>query len=109
MSFVLGKGLNEQPYAYTRLKKGEVLYLETDSCRYELYFTGQDDGLRWSRCKRAFPEKLMRSFGIPLAAEHVEVLEENLDWEDDVQWLQTGVVIAGEEYSLARVHFMSPN
>ncbi|KAF3942817.1 hypothetical protein CMV_030561 [Castanea mollissima] len=36
------------------------------------------------------------------------VLEENLDWED-VQWSQTGVWIAGKEYTLARVHFLSMN
>jgi len=37
-----------------------------------------------------------------------QVLEENLDWED-VQWSQTGVWIAGKEYALARVHFLSPS
>ena len=37
---------------------------------------------------------------------HGQVIEENLDWED-VQWSQTGVWIAGKEYTLARVHFLS--
>lgn len=36
------------------------------------------------------------------------MLEENLDWED-VQWSQTGVWIAGKEYTLARVHFLAPS
>lgn len=38
----------------------------------------------------------------------MQVLEENLDWED-VQWSKTGVWIAGKEYTLARVHFLSMN
>ena len=37
-----------------------------------------------------------------------QVLEENIDWED-VQWSQTGVWVAGKEYQLARVHFLSQN
>jgi hypothetical protein len=31
------------------------------------------DVFRWSRCKKAMPEIAMRSIGIPLPAEHVEV------------------------------------
>ena len=32
------------------------------------------DVFRWSRCKRALPQKVMRSLGIPLPLEHLEVL-----------------------------------
>ncbi|GKV29328.1 hypothetical protein SLEP1_g38265 [Rubroshorea leprosula] len=64
------------------------------------------DVFLWSRCKKALPQKAMRSIGIPLSLEHVEVSEENLGWED-VQWTQTGVWIAGKEYTLARMHFLS--
>lgn len=148
ISIVADKGLKKPLYTSARLKKGEVLYLETHSRRYELCFIGEKmvkattalhgheteteksqthslhstngernstdgdnimiDVFRWSRCKRALPQKVMRSLGIPLPLEHLEVLEENLDWED-VQWSQTGVCIAGKEYALARVHFLSPN
>ncbi|KAH8479885.1 hypothetical protein H0E87_030193 [Populus deltoides] len=66
------------------------------------------DVFRWSRCKKPLPQKVMQSVGIPLPLEHVEVLEENLDWED-VQWSQTGVWIAGKEFTLARVRFLSPS
>ncbi|XP_062158865.1 uncharacterized protein LOC133866374 [Alnus glutinosa] len=72
ISIVADKGLKKPLYTSARLKKGEVLYLETHSCRYSY------------------------------------VLEENVDWED-VQWSQTGVWIAGKEYTLARVHFLSMN
>ncbi|XP_024036002.1 uncharacterized protein LOC18037688 isoform X2 [Citrus clementina] len=144
ISIVADKGLKKPLYTSARLKKGEVLYLETHSCRYELSFAGEkmvkavpaseshdteteksqnhllhstngekNDGdnimtdvFRWSRCKKPLPQKVMRSIGIPLPPEHVEVIEENLDWED-VQWSQTGVWIAGKEYTLARVHFLS--
>ncbi|KAF5751751.1 zinc finger CCCH domain-containing protein 13 isoform X1 [Tripterygium wilfordii] len=146
ISVVADKGLKKPLYTSARLKKGEVLYLETHSCRYELCFTGEKmvksalasqnhegetekppnnhslaangdkndsenimiDAFRWSRCKTPLPQKFMRSVGIPLPHEYVEVLEDNLDWED-VQWSQTGVWIAGKEYALARVHFLSMN
>ena len=66
------------------------------------------DVFRWSRCKKPLPQKVMCTVGIPLPLEYVEVLEENIDWED-VQWSKTGVWIAGKEYTLARVHFLSMN
>lgn len=31
------------------------------------------DVFRWSRCKKAMPEQIMRSIGIPLPMEHLEV------------------------------------
>lgn len=31
------------------------------------------DVFRWSRCKKPLPQKLMRSIGIPLPADHIEV------------------------------------
>ena len=31
------------------------------------------DVFRWSRCKKPLPQKVMRSVGIPLPLEHVEV------------------------------------
>ncbi|KAL9233393.1 hypothetical protein vseg_008404 [Gypsophila vaccaria] len=147
ISIVADKGLKKPLYTSARLKKGEVLYLETHTCRYELCFASEKivksssvshvhepetgnpqnhassvngdrstadgdsmvvDMFRWSKCKKPLPQKVMRSIGIPLPLDHVEVLEENLDWED-VQWSQTGVWIAGKEYQLARVHFLSPN
>ncbi|XP_010272511.1 PREDICTED: uncharacterized protein LOC104608276 [Nelumbo nucifera] len=145
ISIVADKGLKKPLYTSARLKKGEVLYLETHSNRYELCFNGEKmisansqamegetekhqthnshaqngersvdretmtvNVFRWSHCKKPLPQKVMRTIGIPLPLEHLEVLEENLDWED-VQWSQTGVWIAGKEYPLARVHFLSPN
>ncbi|KAL7231102.1 hypothetical protein ACSBR2_009383 [Camellia fascicularis] len=148
ISIVADKGLKKPLYTSARLKKGEVLYLETHSRRYELCFIGEKmfkaatssqthdmetekshthnlhstngertgaidgdsvliDVFRWSRCKKPLPQKVMRSTGIPLPLEHLEVLEENLDWEG-IKWSQTGVFIAGKEYPLARVHFLSP-
>ncbi|XP_061369463.1 uncharacterized protein LOC133312306 [Gastrolobium bilobum] len=142
INIVADKGLKKPLYTSARLKKGEVLYLETHLSRYELCFIGDKmvkatpatqlhdpgaeksnhphsangekndcynvmiDAFRWSRCKKPLPQNVMRTIGIPLPPEHVEVLEENLDWED-VQWSQTGVWIAGKEYTLARVHFLS--
>ncbi|KAK1275783.1 hypothetical protein QJS04_geneDACA009997 [Acorus gramineus] len=147
ISIVADKGLKKPLYTSARLKKGEVLYLESHTKRYELRFIGEKvngtastshapesesekhqhhsshaptsernsmernnivDMFRWSRFKKPLPQKMMRSIGIPLPDEHLEVLEENLNWED-IQWSQTGVWVAGKEYFLARVHFLSPN
>ncbi|WMV31712.1 hypothetical protein MTR67_025097 [Solanum verrucosum] len=147
ISVVADKGLKKALFTSSRLKKGEVLYLETHSKRYELCFSGEKmvkattsqmlemdvdkpqtynlhmangekngvngentmvDMFRLSRCKKPLPQKLMQSVGIPLPLEHVEVLEENLEWEN-IQWSQTGVWIAGKEYPLTRAHFLSPN
>lgn len=147
ISVVADKGLKKALFTSSRLKKGEVLYLETHSKRYELCFSGEKmikattsqmhemdvdkpqtynvhlangekngvngentmvDMFRFSRCKKPLPQKLMQSVGIPLPLEHVEVLEENLEWEN-IQWSQTGVWIAGKEYPLTRAHFLSPN
>ncbi|KAJ4829646.1 hypothetical protein Tsubulata_035705 [Turnera subulata] len=41
ISIVADKGLKKPLYTSARLKKGEVLYLETHSCRYELCFAGE--------------------------------------------------------------------
>ncbi|XP_047082703.1 uncharacterized protein LOC124693270 isoform X2 [Lolium rigidum] len=144
ISIVADKGLKKSLYTSARLKKGEVIYLETHFNRYELCFSGEKtrsggsssdlepekhqnsshhhsqngdrataehelrDVFRWSRCKKAMPEIAMRSIGIPLPTEQVEVLQDNLEWED-VQWSQTGVWVSGKEYPLARVHFLSSN
>ncbi|XP_066384370.1 uncharacterized protein [Miscanthus floridulus] len=146
ISIVADKGLKKSLYTSARLKKGEVIYLETHFDRYELCFSGEKprivrsssnaseaeaekhqssshhsqngdrrvgehetrDVFRWSRCKKAMPESAMRSIGIPLPANQLEVLQDNLEWED-VQWSQTGVWVAGKEHPLARVHFLSAN
>ncbi|WVZ96225.1 hypothetical protein U9M48_041891 [Paspalum notatum var. saurae] len=143
ISIVADKGLKKSLYTSARLKKGEVIYLETHFNRYELCFSGEKprsigsssnasdaepekhqnsshhsqngsmdhelrDVFRWSRCKKVMPESAMRSIGIPLPADQLEVLQDNLEWED-VQWSQTGVWVAGKEYPLARVHFLSAN
>nr|XP_027078306.1 uncharacterized protein LOC113701740 isoform X1 [Coffea arabica] len=148
ISVVADKGLKKPLFTASRLKKGEVLYLETHSRRFELCFAGEKmvkatsvsqaqeaeadksvthsshtsngekglmdgenvviDAFRWSRCKNLLRQTKMISIGIPLPLEHVEVLADNLEWED-INWTSTGVVIAGKEYHLARAHFMSPN
>ncbi|KAG0551374.1 hypothetical protein BDA96_01G417700 [Sorghum bicolor] len=146
ISIVADKGLEKSLYTFARLKKGEVIYLETNFDRYELCFSGEKscilgsssnaskaevekhqsishhsqngdrcivehetrDVFRWSRCKKAMLESTMRSFGIPLPVNQLEVLQDNLEWED-MQWLQSGVWVARKEYPLARVHFLSAN
>lgn len=148
ISVVADKGLKKPLYTSARLKKGEVLYLETHSKRYELCYIGEKsvcngtgttlaqapesdqdkrqhhsshvqngdrnltdrenivDVFRLSQCKKILPEEVMLSSGIPLRAEDSEVIEDNLEWED-LQWSQTGVLVGGKTYVLARVHFLA--
>ncbi|GKD35303.1 zinc finger CCCH domain-containing protein 13-like protein isoform X1 [Tanacetum coccineum] len=165
ISAIADKGLKKPLFTSARLKKGEVLYLESRTRRtrlvrgvhdslnfkvlgnpehnlvcglFELCFNGEKmlkpgneaethlgngersvdidnnnnsnnvtDVFRWSQCKKPLPQSLMLSIGIPLPPEHLEVLEENLDWED-IQWSQTGVWISGKEYPLSRVGSRKP-
>ncbi|KAK6947073.1 Histone deacetylation protein Rxt3 [Dillenia turbinata] len=111
ISIVADKGLSKPFYTHARLKKGDVLYLETISRRYELCFSGEKlveghrgesesaivDVFRWSRCNKPLPQTVMQSLGIPLPLDRVVILEENIEWED-VEWSETGVMIAGKEY-----------
>ncbi|XP_047973896.1 uncharacterized protein LOC125216268 isoform X2 [Salvia hispanica] len=140
MSAVADKGPKKSHFTSARLKKGEVLYVETHYCRYELCFnqekvvktgtaseTGRAqinnahsingersavdgentvvDVFRWSRVKRPLPQTSMQSIGIPLPLEHVEVMDDNIEW-DDITWTQTGAWIAGRDYHIARAHFI---
>ncbi|CAA6663391.1 unnamed protein product [Spirodela intermedia] len=123
---VSDKGPKKPLYTSARLKKGEVLYVETHVNRYELCFGGEkptENGAttssrplepehgntqNHSSDRDHITDKLMLSIGVPLPVEHVEVLEENLEWED-VQWSKTGVWVAGKEYPIVRIHFLSPN
>ncbi|KAJ4768662.1 zinc finger CCCH domain protein [Rhynchospora pubera] len=151
ISAVADKGLKKSMYTSARLKRGEVIYVETHFNRYELSFSGERvsasngsthtptssdhqnnhsgsshnhhhtqngtgssehkdeivDTFRWSRCKKPLPDSAMRSIGVPLPPEHLEILVEHVEWED-VQWSSTGVWVAGKEYTLARVMFLSP-
>ncbi|ONK56499.1 uncharacterized protein A4U43_C10F9390 [Asparagus officinalis] len=148
ISIVADKGLKKPHYTSARLKKGEVLYLETHSKRYELCYNGEKvissgaagtsahaleseqekrqhhnshlqngdrnhaerehavDMFRFSRCKKILPAEIMLSSGIPMRVEDLEVIEDNVEWED-LQWSQTGVLVAGKTYALARVHFLA--
>ncbi|KAL4562573.1 hypothetical protein LXL04_034782 [Taraxacum kok-saghyz] len=122
ISAIADKGLKKPLFTSARLKKGQVLYLESRTRRYELCFNGEKmvkandvetttatdgdgsslmDVFRWSQCKKPLPQTVMRAIGIPLPPDHLQVLEENLDWED-IQWSQTGVWISGNEYPLSR-------
>lgn len=143
ISVVADKGLKKPLYTSARLKKGEVLYLETHSKRYELCYNGEKaicngsaqipeseqrqnhsthvqngdkssmerenliDIFRFSLCKKILPQDTMLSIGIPMRTEDLEVIADNLEWED-LQWSHTGVLVTGITYHLARAHFFLP-
>lgn len=151
ISAVADRGLKRSMFTSTRLKRGEVIYVETHYNRYELSYGGERvsignglyrtptssdvqnnhsssshnhhhtqngtgsieqkeelvDTFRWARCRKPLPDNATRSLGLPLPPEHLEILVEHVEW-DDVQWSSSGVWVAGKEYTLARVHFLSP-
>ncbi|KAI7731255.1 hypothetical protein M8C21_027302 [Ambrosia artemisiifolia] len=103
ISAIADKGLKKPLFTSARLKKGEVLYLESPRQRFELCFNGEKlvkagnemdtngvdsdnttahnnnnnnnmmDVFRWSLCKKPLPQTVMRSIGIPLPPEHLKV------------------------------------
>jgi hypothetical protein len=48
---------------------------------------------RFARCQRALPISLLEAKGVPLPAEEVEVLEDNLRWDE--------LVVSGAYFLLA--------
>ncbi|XP_002988835.2 uncharacterized protein LOC9661246 [Selaginella moellendorffii] len=160
MSIVADRGLKKSLYTSARLKKGDVLYLETHSHRYELSYDGEKassngtapatttatssqapsqapekpskdkapssdkekphshngfcdkngdyaEHYKWARCNVPLPLSIVRSKGVPLPPDCVQVLEESLTWEE-VQWSPTSVWVRGKEFPLARAQFLSP-
>ncbi|KAG6737221.1 hypothetical protein POTOM_058734 [Populus tomentosa] len=96
ISIVADKGLKKPLYTSARLKKGEVLYLETHSCRYELCFTGEKMGkvtqasLVHEQTDKFHSHHPHSSNGEKHDCDNVLIdvfwwsrcIEENLDWED---------------------------
>ncbi|CAK9189453.1 unnamed protein product [Sphagnum troendelagicum] len=136
MSIVADRGLKKSQYTSARLKKGDVLYMETHRHRYgygvhngervypdshppnaekngQGHSTRTHNGdsherYRWSRCLRPLPLSAMRIKGVPSPPDNVEVLQDGLAWEE-VKWSPTSVWVRGVEYPLARAQFLSPH
>ncbi|KAK9824100.1 hypothetical protein WJX72_007737 [[Myrmecia] bisecta] len=110
MAAIADRGLKASQWTSARLRD-EVLLLETPQQRYELSRVTSSEGAetqaeqyRWARCTSILPLSKMWSVGLPLPAEHLQVLHANLAWED-CQWSVSGGVVKGQFYPLVRLHF----
>uniref|UniRef100_A0A061S8E9 Histone-deactylase complex 1 n=1 Tax=Tetraselmis sp. GSL018 TaxID=582737 RepID=A0A061S8E9_9CHLO len=113
MGAVADRGLQPSQWTSARLR-GEVLFLESHSARYEVSHveraqsadeSAEEDLFRWSRCKRNLSLAQMRKVGLPMPESMLEVLEPALRWED-FQWCPSGVFVKGSHYPMVRVQFV---
>lgn len=110
VSSVADRGLKLSQWTSARLKK-EVLYVETHCRRYELADLDPEAEassaatFQFSLCKQALPLVDLKNAGLPLPADHVEVLTTGLAWED-VKWGPAGVTVGGKLYPIVRLQFL---
>ncbi|GFR40958.1 hypothetical protein Agub_g1622 [Astrephomene gubernaculifera] len=122
LSAIADKGMKHAGWTSARLRS-EVLFLETNSKRYQLCCVSTSDDpakgkapaalpapqdlFTFARCKAPLPISLLQKTGVPQPAELVEVVEKDVEWEE-FQWGVSSLHLRGKEYPLRRMHFM-PN
>lgn len=127
LSLLADRGFEPADWTSTRLRT-EVLYLESDSHRYELSLdpAGPLQGgaaaggghvgnaaqlydcytFAEVLCPQALDAQATKKAGVPLPARHVRVLHERLDWEE-IAWGRSSVRIrSAAEYALTRLTWM---
>jgi hypothetical protein len=120
LSLIADRGFEPADWTSTRLRT-EVLYLESDTKRYELSLDTESGPVRAQSDAQPYdsytfaevlgPQALdaeaTKRAGVPLPAQHVRVLHKQLDWEE-VAWGRTSVRIRGvSEYALAKMQFVA--
>ncbi|PNW85357.1 hypothetical protein CHLRE_03g182600v5 [Chlamydomonas reinhardtii] len=111
LSAIADKGMKHSGWTSARLRS-EVLFLETNSERYQLCNVSISDDPKgkdlftFARCKAPLPISLLQKTGVPQPAELVEVVEKDIEWEE-FKWGVSSVNLRGKEYVLKRMHFMS--
>ena len=112
MPCVADRGFSESQWTSARLQS-EVLYLESDSQRWELAREASDVAsgksgdfgtarFRWARVKSPSEldaAKLDSLSPLPLAGSMVEVLEAGMTWEE-LEWAEGSVWLRGTEYPI---------
>lgn len=110
---IADRGLKAPQWTSSRFQE-EVLMLETDSQRFQVAKTGETtspdgtarDVFSLSRCKRPLPLGMMLKAGLPLPADHVEVIESALGWEE-FQWGIGALAVKGTTLNLRRMQFLN--
>lgn len=110
---VSDRGLKPHEWTSARLHT-HVLYLESHTRRFELARVAPPpaaggeapaERYRFSACRRPLTARRARAAGVPLPAAEREALHEGVEWEE-LQWGPTAVVLRGQAYPLARLHFV---
>jgi len=133
---VADQGFKRSQWTSARLRR-DTLYLETHSQRFELSWDGEEQGgdseggggggsgeaaagggeggaagavaedtYRWARCITPLPLGVTRSLGIPLPKDTLTDVKAGLKW-DEIKWGSASVDVAGTEYTIVRLHFLS--
>jgi hypothetical protein len=103
--------MQKEEWTSWRLRK-EVIYLEKGMDRYELSRIPEErseatsekkyDRFRWAKVLPSVMHEKQNL--IPLPAAHLEVLENNLDW-DEIEWGPSSVRIRGKGYDVQTLLF----
>mmetsp|Transcript_36913 Transcript_36913/g.61169 ORF Transcript_36913/g.61169 Transcript_36913/m.61169 type:complete len:322 (-) Transcript_36913:240-1205(-) len=113
LSLVADQSTESSRWTSTRLRR-EALYLESRHRRFELAHTGTKKGCNGSydtytlsqvRRAQLMDRRAMETKGVPLPAEHVKVLHEDVDWEE-FSWGPCFLRVRGVEYPLVRLQYM---
>lgn len=109
LGMVADQGMARDRWTSTRLRR-EVLYLESQHRRFQLTQSGSKGGfdtyaISQVRRPHSMDSRAMEAKGVPLPAENVKVLHENLDWEELV-WGPCYLRVRGDELPLARMKYM---
>jgi hypothetical protein len=107
ISLVADQGFKKSLWTCARLRR-DVLYLETQRTRFELSWLkgkeNDEDKFRWSVSKKPLPLDKMREVGVPLPKAHVDVIDDDLRW-DEINWGLNSLFVRGKEYQVSRLQF----
>jgi CRISPR/Cas system endoribonuclease Cas6 (RAMP superfamily) len=111
LNLVSDKGIRVEDYTSYRLSHSkEILFFETKTERFEISSQQGSETFRFSKIKSPLVlnleklEELNEVKQLPLTSEFVQVLKENLKWED-FKWGKDSVEVKGEKYFILNLNF----
>jgi hypothetical protein len=108
VSLVADQGFKKSQWTCARLRS-EVLYLETHQKRYELSCSrgkvDEEDKFKWALSKKPLPLEKTREVGVPLPKAYVDIVADNLRW-DEIYWGSSSIIVRGKEYNVVRLQYI---
>lgn len=105
LNLVADKGFEENEFFSYRLKN-EVVYVETLTDRYELSFDEKRMKYKWCHVQEPLMDQAtLLKQQIPLEAQCVKVLHDDLEWKD-IQWGFDSVIVKRVRYNLHSIRFV---